>query len=161
MTSHRPHSPAPAHLSPVTDDDQDKRVADLTADLVSAQEREKKALADYQNLLRRTQSERQAFVQLANQDLILSLLEPLQHLIMTAQQLQSPILDTVVKSLRQVLTNQGLEEIECLGQPFDPATMEAVDVTGANLGHKQLVKTIVRPGYKLNGQVIQVARVGL
>lgn len=136
-------------------------MSQLKVELTAAQEREKKALADYQNLLRRTQSERQAFIQLANQDLVLSLLEPLQHLIMTAQQLQSPVLDTVVKSLRQVLTNQGLSEIECLGQPFDPSTMEAVDVTGANPDRQQLVKTIVRPGYKLNGQVIQVAKVGL
>ena len=59
----------------------------LKRKLAAAQEREKRSLADYQNLLRRTRQERTKAVKLANQGLITELLPALENLDRAAQQI--------------------------------------------------------------------------
>lgn len=155
MKSHSPH-PTPHHLA---DSQQlQKELAQLQFELTKSGEREKKALADYQNLVRRTNADRQALAKFANRELIMDLLEPLEHLSLTAQQLKSPVLDSVISALWAKLRGHGLTQIDCLGQAFDPATMEAVEI-GTNQEKKNQVTKVVKPGYLLAGEVIQPAKV--
>ena len=57
----------------------DLKIVELEEKLHLAQEKEMRSLADYQNLLRRTQQERLKSIQLANQGLMEDLIQPLEH----------------------------------------------------------------------------------
>ena len=127
------------------------------SDLAACQERERRALADYQNLLKQQQQQRANLVKLANADLAMAILEPLEHLTLVDQQLQDPALTMVVKQLWKKLNEIGLERLEVLGKQFDLDTMEVVEKTGSA---KKVVKVLCH-AYQLNGQLIQHAQVVL
>jgi molecular chaperone GrpE len=146
-------------MKKTTQDDQKllAKVEELEQQLQQAQEKEKRSLADYQNLLRRTQEERLKSIKLANQTLLEELVQPLEHLEMAAGQLNDPGLNMVLGQLKKVLTEAGLAEIEVMGKEFDVNLMEVVEKQGE--GNK--VAKVVRKGYLLNGVVIQHAKVVL
>jgi molecular chaperone GrpE len=128
-----------------------------------ATENERRAKADYQNLVRRNQEERGQLVKFATKALASDLLQPLDHLSLAAAQLNDPGLNMVIGQFWQVLNDHGLTVIDPVGQPFDLATMEAVDngekKAAAKSDEELRVTKVVTKGYKLNGEVIQFARV--
>lgn len=104
----------------------------------------KRALADYDNLKKRIEKEKEELAQFANQILLLKILPVLEGL------------DLVKDQLGTLLEEEGLEEIEVKkGQKFNPEIMEAVDAEGG--GEK--VVAIISKGYKLHGKVIRPVRV--
>jgi molecular chaperone GrpE len=127
----------------------------LQQQLTASLEREKRVLADYQNLVKRNQEERVKFLQLANRSLVETLLSPLEHLSLAAEQLDDQGLSMVVRDFWQVLEESGLEEIYPKGKKFDLETMEVVDKEGEG---EEVIK-VVKRGYRLNGQVIAHAKV--
>lgn len=127
----------------------------LQQQLLEASEREKRVLADYQNLVKRHQEDRTKIVKLANKSLVETLLAPLEHLSMAAEQIDDQGLNMVVRDFWQVLDEAGLEEIYPKGKKFDLEMMEVVDKEGDG----ETVAKVVKRGYKLNGQVIQHAKV--
>lgn len=126
-----------------------------TNQLAEAKRREQLALADYQNLVRRTNEERGRVARLAARNFVEDLLQPLSHLTLAAQQLNDAGLHMVIAQLWQSLEQNGLKKIEALGKDFDVHTMEAVEK--GERGKKVL--KIVRDGYVLNDAVIQHAKV--
>ncbi|MBT3249616.1 MAG: nucleotide exchange factor GrpE [Candidatus Pacebacteria bacterium] len=132
-----------------------EEIAELQHLLTESIEREKRVLADYQNLVKRNQEERVKFLQLANKSLVETLLSPLEHLSMAAEQLDDQGLNMVIRDFWQVLEEAGLEEIYPKGKNFDLETMEVVDKEGEG----EEVTKVVKRGYQLNGQVIQHAKV--
>lgn len=116
-----------------------------------------RALADYQNLVRRQQDDRQKFAKLAAMDFVTTILEPLDHLQMAAKQLNDSGLSMVVGQLLERLREQGVEMINPVGEAFDVETMEAVESKGK--GKK--VVAVVKPGWKLRDVVIQHAKVSV
>jgi len=138
-------------------EDLNQQLVEAQLALAQSQERERRALADYQNLLRQNQQERTNFLRLANSDLLLSILQPVEHLAQAAEQLNDQALNMIVKQLWQNLEASGLEEVSVMGQPFDLNLMEVVEKTGSA---KKVVK-VLRPAYRLNGQLIQHAQVVL
>ncbi len=123
----------------------------------AADQARQRALADYHNLVRRTQAERGEYTKLAASQLIEDLIEPLEHLSMAAEQLDDEGLTMVVSRLWTVLHSHGLEEVEALGREFAVETMEAVDKENGG----DVVIKVLRRGYILNGKVIQHAKVVL
>jgi len=134
----------------------------------------KRALADYQNLLKRTAQEKVEFVKYANEDLILSIIPVYDNLKLArthADSIQTNAdsggltrnqagfngwaegLEHVIRQFKDVLESMGVEEIKTVGEKFDHNTMEAVEGRG-----EKVVKE-VRSGYKLNGKVIIAAKV--
>jgi molecular chaperone GrpE (heat shock protein) len=134
---------------------QEDLASQLQEQLRLAREAERRALADYQNLVRRNQEERAAFVKFAAKDLVTSLLEPLTHLDMAAKQINDPGLNMVVEQFWACLQDVGLEKVDVMGEKFDVSIMEAADTSGE--GEK--VVAVHRPAFKFNGEVIQHARV--
>ncbi|MCB9801488.1 MAG: nucleotide exchange factor GrpE [Pseudomonadales bacterium] len=135
----------------------EEKVAELEAALSAASEREKRAVSDYQNLVRRTADERLRLIRMSNKDFVESLLQPLEHLSLAAEQIDDQGLRMVIDQLWQTLEQQGLEEMKVLNQPFDVATMEVVEKEGDG----DVVSKVVSRGYTLNGEVIQFAKVVL
>ncbi|MDO5561755.1 MAG: nucleotide exchange factor GrpE [bacterium] len=119
------------------------------------QEQAQRALADYQNLLRRQKEDQEKMVQVAKSVIFSSLLQPLSHLSLAAQAISDQGLNMVIDQFWQVLHEQGLQEINPLNQEFDPETMEAVERTGEG----NCVTQVLSPGYMLGSQVLQVAKV--
>ncbi len=121
----------------------------------------KRALADYQNLLKRTAKEKQDCTRYANEQLLLEILPVYDNLKISLKHADGETenngwlegINHVIKQFKSVLESIGVEEIEVEGAKFDPTLMEAVEGTG-----DRVVKE-VRPGYKLNGKVIVAARV--
>jgi len=122
---------------------------------IRAKESELRSLADYHNLVRRTQDDRVKLVKFANRELIADLLQPLDHLSLAAQQLNDSGLTMTLQQLWKVLNEYGVEEVNPINQPFDVHLMEVVDKQGDG----DIVVTVVKKGYKLHGEVIQHAKV--
>jgi molecular chaperone GrpE len=142
-----------------TEEDELDEVQLLQEKLVAAQEAERRAKADYHNLVRRTQDERAMLIKLATKSFVGDLLQPLSHLTLAAQQLKDKGLDMVIGQLWQTLENQGLKEINPVGQKFDITTMEAVDKEDDIDENNAEVVKVVKTGYSLNGEVIDHAKV--
>jgi molecular chaperone GrpE len=138
---------------------------DLQAQLEKAQAGEMRAKADYHNLVRRNQEERLQFVKMATKDVVSGLLQPLEHLGMAATQINDTGLNMVIDQFWQQLAQQGLTEVEAMGLPFDITSMEVVEgipqENGQAESESEKVIEVQRKGYKLNGEVIQYARVVL
>lgn len=127
----------------------------LEAEKAELKEKAARAVADYQNLWRRQKDEQGKMIQAARAITFGSLLQPLNHLALAAQNLDNQGLNMVVNQFWQTLNEQGLQEIKPLGEKFDPMSMEAIE----KVGEGETVKEVLAPGYKLNEQVIQVAKV--
>jgi len=121
----------------------------------------KRALADYQNLLKQTAKDKEEFVKYALTDFLEDILPAYDHLKMSLVGLdekdhQNPWVEGVrhvLKQFKDILTGRGLEEIKTVGEPFDHNTMEAIQGSGETVSQE------IRPGYKLNGKVIRPAKV--
>jgi len=120
-----------------------------------------RALADYQNLLKRTAQEKVEFVKYANQDLIESIIPVYDNLKISLAHVDETVekngwlegIKHVIRQFKDILESMGVEEIKTVGEKFDHNTMEALEGEG-----DKVIKE-VRPGYKLNGKVIVAAKV--
>ncbi len=131
------------------------KLAELEEKLVQSSEKEKRALADYQNLVRRNQEERLQIIKLANKELILSLIEPLENLRRAAKQIDDQGLDMIIYQFMQILKDFGVKKVEVMGQEFDEDLMEVVE----KKKNGKKVIDVLRNAYKLNDKILCHARV--
>jgi molecular chaperone GrpE len=61
--------------------------------------------------------------------------------------------------LDDLLSQYGLRPLECLGQPFDPRRMNAVDVEETDRAAEGTVLFVYRAGYEWNGELYRPAQV--
>lgn len=130
-------------------------LATLQTENQKLQEQANRALADYQNLVRRQQEDRANITAFAKGEIFTQFLQPLEHLSLAATSLNDEGLNLVVKQFWEVLQAQGLSEYRPLGEVFNPATMEAIE----KVGKGEKVVEVCFPGYLLNGQTLKVAKV--
>lgn len=116
----------------------------------------KRALADYQNLKKRVETDRSEFVKYAASTLILNLLTVLDDLERSASHLQDQGLSLTIDKFKAVLQAEGLTETPVLNIPFNPETAECAELID---GPKDIVVEIINKGYQLGGQVLRPARV--
>ena len=132
-------------------------------DSESYEHKYKRALADYQNLLKRTADEKADFARYANEQLLHEILPVYDNLKISLEHIDEQAqangwaqgIKYVVKQFKDALADLGIEEIEAKGKKFDPNYMDALE------GQGERVKKVVKPGYKLNGKVIIPAKVVL
>ncbi len=116
----------------------------------------KRALADYANLEKRIEKEKEDFVKFANAQLLNKLLAVLDNLELAERHLKDKGLTLAGNRFREILKEEGVEEIEVLGRNFDPELMDAVETVD---GPKNKVVEVVLKGYKLYGKVLRPAKV--
>lgn len=116
----------------------------------------KRALADYQNLEKRSLEERKEWVRLANKELILKILPVLDTLILASGHIKDQGLALSIKQFSDILKKEGVEKVETLGKSFNPETMEVVQTQE---GEEGKVLEEIRAGYTLGGQTLRVAMV--
>lgn len=127
----------------------------------------KLALADYQNLLKRTATEKAEFAKYANENLIHEIIPVFDNLKTSMEHAGDADKNSwlegikfIIKQFRDTLNNVGVEEIKTIGEKFDHNIMEAM--SSEETDDKKLDHTVakeLKAGYKLNGKVIIPARV--
>jgi len=115
--------------------------------------------ADFANLRKRDEEAKVEFLKYANQSLIEELI-PVLDSFNIALSHGNKELEPVYKQFMAVLKGRGLEELEPLGESFDPRLHEAIGMTKVDKeeeDHK--VTEVMQKGYKLGEKVIRAAKV--
>lgn len=141
---------------PLTPSNNSPNSADLQLRLAEMQDRLARSLADYSNLEKRIENQRQLFVTLATVSIISKMIDVLDDLYLTQNHLQDQGLQMTIDKFVNVLKSEGLEEIKADGIIFDPSHMECLDTVE---GKENMVISVKKRGYTLNGQVIRPAQV--
>jgi molecular chaperone GrpE len=129
------------------------------AEIVQLKNQLARALADYDNLRKRIDRERQDFEKYANIKLALRLLPVLDVLKQAQGHLKDPGIAITVSEFENALKEEGIEEIKTnKGDGFNPQFQEAVDMIPG--GKKGTIADEVLSGWKfVDGRVIRPAKV--
>lgn len=122
------------------------------------QDKLNRSLADYANLEKRIESQRQFFVTLATTAIVTKMVEVLDDFNLAYSHLPDAGLKMAIDKFLSVLKSEGVEEINPENQEFDPETMECVETVA---GEANKVIAVRKLGYKLNGHVIRPAQVAV
>ncbi len=124
------------------------------------EDRLKRLMAEFDNFKKRSSKEREGLYNSLISDIFSSLLPVIDNLekaveAKTEDEAYKQGVELVLKQFKDVLSANGVEEIETVGQVFDPELHEAVaSVTDENLGEK-VIKEEYRKGYKIGSKVIR------
>lgn len=126
-----------------------------------------RAQADFENFRRRTRKEKEELEAYASVSLIeqlLPVLDNFERAIEAGKQTEDQEgmlkgVEMVFNQIKQVLQQQGLVEIEAVGQPFDPHVHEAVMQVESEEYQSGYVVEELQKGYKLKDRVIRPAMV--
>jgi len=132
------------------------KINELEAKGTEMEENWKRSLADYANLEKRVESQKQLIASLASAAIMAKMVDVLDELYLAQKHLNDKGLQMAIDHFVGVLKGEGLEEISCLGQQFNPETMDCVDVAD---GDQDQVIDIRRRGFLLNGQCLRPAQV--
>ena len=150
--------------------DPDEAIAYLLDELRSARHEAdsyvtdlQRVAADFENYRKRALRERDEIVMRSTQALVRELLPVLDSFdgALAAAAGDDPLLAglrSTYQLLIDVLSREGLEQIEALGMPFDPSVHEAV--SGGGTGHL-IVTAEMRRGYLLRGRVLRPSLVAV
>ena len=168
---HDPHEaelraePAPAPASRPTDPLETK-VAELEAALAEAKDRHLRLAADFDNYKKRSRQEHLETIQHASADLIARLLPGLDDLHKALDHQPEGIdeawtrgLELSVRKLEEALRAHGLETIDAIGKPFDPAVHEAIGHEESSEHPEDTVVQELRRGYRIRDRVVRPALV--
>jgi len=121
-----------------------------------------RAQADIVNIKRRVEEEKREFAKYANENLILDIISTLDSFDMAFKNKESweavsanwrTGVEFIYNQLLSTLKNYGVEELNPIGEEFNPQKHHAVE------GEEGVVTEVVLKGYSLNGKVIRAAQV--
>lgn len=116
-----------------------------------------RALADYDNLRKRTEEEKIIWMSFARKELLIKFL-PIVDALETAQgHLKDEGLELVLTEVKKIFDSEGIIEVETNGG-FDENLHEAIDTMSG--GKKNMIAEVLQKGYKfVSGEVIRHAKV--
>ncbi|MHA1976531.1 MAG: nucleotide exchange factor GrpE [Candidatus Hodarchaeales archaeon] len=126
-----------------------------------------RALADYENLEKRTRTEKSRIFKNANANLLSKMLE----IADTLEKAKSSFLDTsnndeikegfqaIEKQFFNLLHNEGVEKLESVGEKFDPTFHEAIFVKTDSGEEEDIILEEVQAGYTLNSTLLRPSKV--
>lgn len=120
------------------------------------QDQLRRAVADYQNLEKRTEEKRSEWVMTSNASLIKKLIPVLDNLFLAQKHIKDDGLDLSIQKFLDVLKEEGVDEIKTKGEEFNPHLMECVSVQE---GDENKVLEEVRKGFIMNDIVLRPAQV--
>tara|TARA_B100000609_G_scaffold179552_1_gene159456 strand:+ start:1320 stop:1835 length:516 start_codon:yes stop_codon:yes gene_type:complete len=136
-------------------DDQTKKLKEENIDLKDKWQR---ALADYQNLERRTQTEISQRVSEKTNNLLLNFLNIYEDFLRAENSLSKEKIDTsgiiaVIKNMENILAENNIKPIDAVGEIFDPQLHEAVSMVEDSTLDDGTITQEVSKGY-LSGKAI-------
>ncbi len=120
--------------------------------------------ADFQNFRKRAEREKEGTIRYANERLLIQLLDVADNFerALGSEKEHDNFyhgMEMIHTQLVEVLTKNGLEEIESDGEPFDPALHNAVLVEASDMVKPDHIIQTLQKGYRLNGKVVRPAMV--
>lgn len=118
-----------------------------------------RALADYQNLVKRVESEKVQFEKFSNLRLIVKLLPVLDILRQAQLHIKDHGVAITIKEFEEALKTEGIEELKVqVGDKFDPEQHEVVEVVPGK--ENNIISAVVLSGWRfIDGPVIRHAKV--
>ena len=141
--------------NPEKTDDQTKKLEEENSDLKDKWQR---ALADYQNLERRTQVEISQRVSSKTNDLLLNFINIYEDFVRAENTLSKEKIDTsgiiaVIKNMENLLAENNIKPIDAIGEIFDPQLHEAVSMVVDDTLDEGTITQEVSKGY-ISGKAI-------
>ena len=141
--------------NPEKTDDQTKKLEEENSDLKDKWQR---ALADYQNLERRTQVEVSQRVSSKTNDLLLNFINIYEDFVRAENSLSKEKIDTsgiiaVIKNMENLLAENNIKPIDAIGEIFDPQLHEAVSMVVDDTLDEGTITQEVSKGY-ISGKAI-------
>ena len=138
--------------------------AELAAkQLASVTDQFTRLTAEYDNYRKRTAKEKETIYQDAKVDTVkafLAVYDNLERAVATDADPDSPHrkgLELIFSQFKEILRKLGVEEMEALGQPFDPQRHNAVmHIESEDLG-ENVVSQVFQAGFTLDGKVVRFA----
>ncbi len=125
-----------------------------------------RAVADVENVRKRAQKDVEAAHRYGVERLVQDLLpvrDSLELAVQNADRADARSLaagqEATLKLLAKAFDKLGVNEINPLGEPFDPAQHEAMLAQDSATAEPNSVLQVVQPGYELNGRLLRPARV--
>ena len=123
--------------------------------------------AEMENMKKRNRKEKEDYLKFANESLIRDLLPVLDNLTTALSHSDNENnvhalkegIRLTLKGLKDLLSKSGLEEVNALGEPFDPCFHEAVSEMEDPKAKPGIVLTELQKGYTLNTRLIRPAMV--
>lgn len=134
----------------------EKTVKSLNQQLSDMQAKYLRALADYQNLEKRTNEKINDIRTHANEDTVKAILPVYTMLGKAREYIKNSGLDLIYKQFESILDSMGVKKLEVIGKEFDPSLMDGIE---ANAQHDGTVIEELEPGYLMHDRVLLVARV--
>jgi molecular chaperone GrpE len=156
-------TPAPEPAQP----DAATRIAELEGEVARLRDTVLRGQADQQNQQRRHQRDREDLRKFATTALLEELLPSLDALALGLAAAQGQTegravaegFRMAIMQLRATLAQQGLAELNPLGQPFNPSHHEAVSQEASDTVPEGSVTRVARPGWSLHERVLRPAAV--
>jgi molecular chaperone GrpE len=131
------------------------------------QDRLLRLAAEFDNYKKRTAREFQQVMETANRDLILQLIDVLDNFQRALDSAKSAKdfdafhkgVELIYAHLNEILTREGLQLIEAVGQPFDPHRHEAVMQVDDDEHPADIIVDQTQPGYLLRDKLLRASRV--
>ena len=141
--------------NPEKTDDQTKKLEEENSDLKDKWQR---ALADYQNLERRTQVEISQRVSSKTNDLLLNFINIYEDFVRAENSLSKEKIVTsgiiaVIKNMENLLAENNIKPIDAIGEIFDPQLHEAVSMVVDDTLDEGTITQEVSKGY-ISGKAI-------
>jgi molecular chaperone GrpE len=159
----------PLEASPSAEAQGGETVGELRKQVEEKQDRLLRALAEAENIRRRSQRDREEYVRYANESLLRDLLPVLDNLDRALEAARATNdasgvvggVELIQRELLKVLERAGVTRYSALGQPFDPTRHEAIArVVSANAKPGAVVGETL-PGYMLHNRVLRAALVSV
>ena len=123
-------------------------------------DRYKRVLAEFENYKKRSSKERETLYNSILGDVVGAFLPVVDNLENAVKAETEDVkykegIELVLKQLKDVLASKGIEEIQAIGETFDPSLHEAVSsIQDDSKGQQEIVEEY-RKGYKIGSKVIR------
>ena len=144
------------------------RIAELQGDLTSERDKLLRLAAEFDNYRKRMMRERFEAEGRGKAELVKEILEPMDDIARFAH-VDPEVTDSttlvegvamVERKLEKTLRSAGLEPVNPIGEPFDPARHEAVGTEPADMPDEDgTIGRVYQVGYTFRGQLLRPARV--
>jgi molecular chaperone GrpE len=144
-----------------------RQISELNSQLEEANQRFLRTQADFDNFRRRTRQEKEDSAKYASQKLMEQLIPVVDNFYRAMQATQANKdfdslakgVDMINRQLDQVLTNEGLQRMETIGQPFNPELHQAIMQVESDEYEEGIIVEELQSGYMLKDRVIRPAMV--
>ncbi len=150
-----------------TSDNCDDKVKKLEAELEEWKNSYTRKLAEFQNFTKRKENEVAEMRKYASEGIIVKLLDNIDNLERAvdaskeSQNFDSLIegVNMILNNLKNLLTEEGVEEIEAAGKEYDPYEHKAMITENKEELDDNVVVQVFQKGYKMKGKVVRPAMV--